>query len=165
MLHTFGVLVGVQERPCRQRGLLTRLLWGRGPWTSIEGPYPGILNNRNQHRGLSLHDGFWKLGVLFVGVLVIRALLFWVNIRAPDVWNHHRMDRTRIAPLSKWDVPWDLLMPLWRDKACSSYEPASFEKRANNSSGGSFHKLGALLYNKDHSILGPILGPLILGNS
>ena len=30
-------------------------------------------------------------GSFFVGVLVIRALLFGVDIRAPDVWNFHIM--------------------------------------------------------------------------
>ena len=33
-----------------------------------------------------LHGSFYKLGVLFAAVLIMRALLFWVHIRAPDYW-------------------------------------------------------------------------------
>ena len=43
-----------------------------------------------------------KAGVLFVGVLVVRALLFGLHIEAPDFWNlPYVIDRTpnKRAPL------------------------------------------------------------------
>ena len=32
------------------------------------------------------YGGFCNLGTLFAGVLIIRALLFWLCVRAPDFW-------------------------------------------------------------------------------
>ena len=51
-------------------------------------------------------------GVLVVGLLVIRALLFWVSIRAPDLW-HLMSDHpgpSEFLEVSWWSSAWALRM-------------------------------------------------------
>ena len=48
-----------------------------------------------------LHGCLYNSGVLFVGVLVIRALLFGVCIRAPDFWKLPHTTRIRTASAYK----------------------------------------------------------------
>ena len=61
--------------PCARISPYTKQrLWTQRPWS----PPSGCAR--------SLYRRFCKLRVLFVGVLVIRAVLFGVDIGAPDFW-------------------------------------------------------------------------------
>ena len=57
------------------------------------GPQKAAFLSNHHHRGLQINYSkkglfgcFYKLGVLLLGVLFIRALRFWVWIRAPCFW-------------------------------------------------------------------------------
>ena len=65
------------------------ILWSHTPYYQYSSP--GNIKDWNRAiLGLriktSAYGCFYVLGVLFVGVLVMRALLFWVYIGVPDSW-------------------------------------------------------------------------------
>ena len=65
-----------------------------------------------------LHGCFCKIGVLFVDVLLLRALVFGVYVRAPQFFGNSLMSLDRppdkVAGLRNYEVVRRIWEPIWR---------------------------------------------------